>query len=293
MLVKNLASSNDLPKAFIDLLPKVCPDCGADMVISETLRELSCENPYCRGKVAQRMAAMLADMGVKNMGENRCMEFIDNTDLAYPSAILQWTPEYGDIGSLSTDFLTGIKNQIDSHRKMMLWEYIKYSNVPYLRDTARELFKNYHNLVEFYGVLESYGDSGVFFIQRLLGISGNDNGVSVRALNITSTLNLYKEELIAGLDFVEIITPNKTINVCISTSVGQGYQNKADFVNQMNQKYGDVCHINFLSAVTSSCDYLIWSKVGNQTTKVKKAIANNIPILTGAEFEEKLAKGEI
>ena len=290
MLVKELELSGKLPQQFIDILPKVCPDCGADMVISDTLKELSCENPYCKGKVAQRMTAMLIDMGVKNMGESRCLKFIEETGLNYPSAILQWEPKFGDIGDLSEEFLTGIKKQIDEHRTMMLWEYVKYSNIPYLRDTARELFKEYNDLKQFYAIMESKGDAAVVFIQEILGIK--ESGVlSIRALNIYQSLVIYKEELIEGLKYVNIIVPDKTLNICISTSVGQGYANKADFANQMNQRYGNKCHINFLSTVTKNCDYLIWSKIGAPTSKVKKANSYGIPILTGAEFEDMLARG--
>lgn len=290
MLVKELELSGKLPQQFIDILPKVCPDCGADMVISDTLKELSCENPYCKGKVAQRMTAMLVDMGVKNMGESRCLKFIEETGLNYPSAILQWEPKFGDIGDLSEEFLSGIKKQIDEHRTMMLWEYIKYSNIPYLRDTARELFKEYNDLKQFYAIMESKGDAAVVFIQEILGIK--ETGVlSIRALNIYQSLVIYKEELIEGLKYVNIIVPDKTLNICISTSVGQGYANKADFANQMNQRYGNKCHINFLSTVTKNCDYLIWSKIGAPTSKVKKANSYGIPILTGAEFEDMLARG--
>lgn len=290
MLVKELELSGKLPQQFIDILPKVCPDCGADMVISDTLKELSCENPYCKGKVAQRMTAMLVDMGVKNMGESRCLKFIEETGLNYPSAILQWEPKFGDIGDLSEEFLSGIKKQIDEHRTMMLWEYVKYSNIPYLRDTARELFKEYNDLKQFYAIMESKGDAAVVFIQEILGIK--ESGVlSVRALNIYQSLVIYKEELLEGLKYVNIIVPDKTLNICISTSVGQGYANKADFANQMNQRYGNKCHINFLSTVTKNCDYLIWSKIGAPTSKVKKANSYGIPILTGAEFEDMLARG--
>lgn len=284
MLVNELMGNVNLPEKFINTLISKCPDCGEPTQISESLRELSCSNPYCKGKVAQRMVAMLTDMGVKNMGESRCLKFIEETGLKYPASILRWEPTDGSIGDLSEEFLTGVKNQIDEHRSMMLWEYIKYSNIPYLRDTARELFKGYTDLKQFYALLDSYGDSGVLFIQEQLKIK--DEGVlSIRALNIYTSLITYRQELLEGLDYVTIIVPNETLNVCISTSVGKGFSSKADFVNQMNQRYGEVCHINFLSSVTKNCDYLIWSKQGSPTSKVQKATKYGIPIVTGEEFE--------
>lgn len=292
VLVKELQGTSELPEEFIDTLLDVCPDCGADIDISESLRELTCTNPFCRGKIAKRMELMLRDMGVKNMGENRCLAFVDATHATTPMLVLAWEESDGEVGGLSVDFMRGIKEQIDNNRSMMLWEYIKFSNIPALRDTARELFKDYHSLETFYADMDEYAQKvsygGVLFIQEKLKIKEDSDSLSLRALNIYSSLSEHRVGLFAGLEYVTIINPKSTLNVCISTSVGNGYSSKSDFVNKMNQRYGEVCHINFLSSITKNCEYLIWSKVGAETSKVKKAKAYGIPIMTGVEFEEML-----
>ena len=81
---------------------------------------------------------------------------------------------------------------------------------------------------------------------------------------------------------------NKIMNICISTAVGAPYKSKQDFVAQMNARFSDKVHLNFLGSVTKDCEYVVWSKEGAPTSKVKKAEKYGIPVLTGAEFEAML-----
>lgn len=283
MLVKDLSIKTDLPIEFINLLPAVCPDCGSDMQISDTLRELSCTNLYCWGKASQRMVSFLQDIGVKNMGESRCIDVINTFNVTNPFFLFHYNlDEYETIGNMSEEFCQDIIDQMYEHNSMMLWEYVKYANLPYLRDSARNIFSDYNDLEVFYDDLE---DEGIDLIQTKLGIKNTENEVSTRALNIYTTLIQYKDELFEYIDDVNIIKPNRTFNICISTSVGGNYSSKADFVNKMNTAYADKCHINFLSSVTKDVDYVIWSGVGGATSKVKKAEKYGIPIVNGTEFE--------
>lgn len=288
MLVKELKDKTDLPEEFINLLPSVCPDCGGDMQISDTLRELSCTNLYCWGKASQRMVSFLQDLGVKNMGESRCIDLINTFQVTNPFFLFHYdVEEHGTIGNMSEEFCQDIVDQMDEHRTMMLWEYVKYANLPYLRDSARNIFSDYNDLEVFYDDLEQ---DGIDLIQNKLGIKDMEDDVSIRALNIYKTLIRYKDELFEYIDDVTIIQPNRVFNICISTSVGGGYNSKADFVNKMNTEYANKCHINFLSSVTKDIDYVIWSGVGGATSKVKKAEKYGIPIVNGVQFEEILRR---
>lgn len=277
-----------LDEEFLQILPTECPDCGADLTISDTLKELSCSNSMCRGKIAKRMESMLADMGVKNMGENRCLAYVDATGATSPMHILGY--QNGAVGEMSEAFMQGIKDQLDTKRTMMLWEYIKFSNIPFVRDTARQVFDRYTDLNKFYDDLDkvdeklSYG--GIRYIQQLLGIKENSATFSIKAINVYMALTTYRETLLNGLNYVNILVPAKTLNICISKAVGSPYTSKQNFIEVMNNKCGEQLHINFLGSVSKNCDYLVWSKEGPATSKVKKATSLGIPIVTGAEFEE-------
>lgn len=292
--VKELDAST-LPQAFLDVLPKTCDICGADTEITESLTMLCCPNPRCIAKVTQRLLALLTDLGIKNMGESRCEKFLRHFDVLNPYAIFMYEPSDGPLfDGCGIEFSESIFEQIDKKRDMLLWEYIKIGNLPGIRDSARHLFMDYEDLEEFYDDLEA---GGIAFVQERLGITGkqsksddwdDDEPTSVKAIAVYDTLIEFKDDLFEALDFVNIISVNKFMNICISTAVGAPYKSKADFVQQMNARYSNKVHLNFLGSVTKDCEYLIWSKEGVPTNKVQKANKYGIPIMTGAEFENML-----
>lgn len=298
--VKDLDSST-LPKAFIDVLPKTCDICGEDTEITESLTMLCCPNPRCLAKVTQRLLALLNDLGIKNMGESRCEKFLRHFGVTNPYAIFMYELSDGTLfDGCGMEFSESIFDQVDAKRDMLLWEFIKIGNLPGIRDSARHLFMDYEDLEEFYDDLEA---GGIPFVQDRLGIVGkkakvdkdgfyddddDSEPVSVKAISIYDTLLEFKQDLFDALPFVNIISVNKFINICISTAVGAPYKSKADFVQQMNAKFSDKVHLNFLGSVTKDCEYLIWSKEGAPTNKVQKANKYGIPILTGTEFESLL-----
>lgn len=282
MLVTEL---RNLPDEFIAVLPKICPDCGQPMYISDTLRELYCDNIECPSKLVQRALAMLQDLGVKNFGESRCAKLMAYYNMTSPLEFFGFDA-YGYDGSvdgLSQAMCIDFMNELDKHSLMTLWEYVKYANIPNIRDSARLILTSYDDLETFYADLDIYG---VDLIQDKLGIKCDGCEVSVRALKIYESFMNHRNELLSNINNVEITKPLAVFNICISTSVGEGYSSKADFVAKMNERYNGKYHINFLSAVSKGIDYLIWSGVGAVTSKVNKAMKLGIPIVTGNEFRD-------
>lgn len=299
--VKDLDNST-LPQAFIDVLPKTCDVCGADTEITESLTMLCCPNQKCMAKAVQRLLALLKDLGIKNLGESKCQKFLEHFGTTNPYAIFMYELSDGPLyDGCSMAFSEAIFDQVNDKRSMLLWEFVKIGNLPGIRDSARHLFMQYEDLEEFYDDLDA---GGIAFVQDLLGIRGtknvsvdndgfiddddDDSAVSVKATVIYDSLMTFKQDLFDAIEFVDILTVNKVMNICISTAVGAPYKSKADFVQQMNAKYSDKVHLNFLGSVTKDCEYLIWSKEGMPTNKVQKAQRYDIPIMTGAEFERML-----
>lgn len=309
-----------LPDEFLATLPTQCDTCGSDTEITETLSMLRCSNPSCLEKSVQRMVALLKDLGVKNMGESKCQSFLEHWGITNPLAIFMYEPSDGVLyDGCSMDFSEAMFEQMEGKRKMLLWEYVKYANLPGIRDSARKLLASYDSLEEFYDDVEN---GGISFVQELLSIKGKaetstgkdiddeegNNAVSVTAVDVYNTLIFFKSELFEALPFVEIKQlTTEMVNICISTAVGKPYGSKSDFVAQMNQQFGDKIHLNFLGSVSNECQFLIWSKEGAPTSKVTKVerinekrraknIAQGLPedndfihIMTGAEFREYLS----
>lgn len=299
------------PQQFLDVLPHHCPTCGYETLITETLTSLSCSNPHCLEKSVQRLVMLLKDLDIKSLGEAKCRQFLEYFEITNPYCIFMYEPDDGVLyEGASPSFSDKFYKQLsDSKRRMTLSEYVKIGNLPGIRDSAHKLFGDYDSLEEFYDDLES---EGITFVQDLLGIKREedpdgwgDDPVSVRAVAVYNTLVDFKEDLFEAIDYVDIKQIDTPVfNICISTAVGFPFKSKASFVSEMNEMFGDKVHLNFLGSVSRNCDFLIWSKEGGKTSKVRKAEALNekiefeneqynennktIEIMTGLEFRDYL-----
>lgn len=179
-------------------------------------------------------------------------------------------------------------------------------------------------------ILDSIKANGYQAIRNKLSSEFIGEKISLRAQKVYESLMTFKSDLLDAVEYVNISTPEvKTIKVVCSTSVGNGYASKRDFIADMNNKYKDSIHIQFMDGMSKKIDYLVWSggseeadilmgkKEGNVyslvSNKVKKTIANNlkveeltaegtlpkdmhyIPILDAEEFKKELdriTKGE-
>jgi NAD-dependent DNA ligase len=296
MLVVKDIQAGLLPAQFLAVLPKVCPYCGSDTVMTDSLTELKCSNARCGAKLSRRMATMLADLGIKGLGEAKCADFIEARGgrIKSPYALVEFAVGWEKAGrpALSTrqsvEFTGGIVEEIKKKTRLSLWEFVKVGNFPGIRDSARALFDGYENIESFYKDFRSKGDTQdarVAFVANKLGIASSDDKVSVKAVAIESQLISVESELMHYQRCFDIIKVTKSVNICISRAVGSPYESKQDFVNTINEVYGSVIHINNLSSLSKQCDCLVWSKQGAPTSKVEKARKNNIPIVTGYGFD--------
>lgn len=305
MLVVKEIEPGLLPIKFLNTLPKVCPYCGADTIMTETLTELKCSNSKCGAKLSRRMVTMLTDLGVKGLGEAKCSDFIEarktpKSSILSPYALVEFAviwdklPEANKALSpkQSVEFTRSIVEELKTKLRLSLWEYVKVGNFPGIRDSARALFDGYTDIESFYNDLRKNGDTTekrVAFVADKLGIAISDDKVSVKAVAIESQLISIEKELKYYQKFFDIIKVTKSVNICISRAVGSPYESKQDFVNTINSVYGSIMHINNLSSLSKQCNCLVWSKVGAPTSKVEKARKNNITIITGRGFDMALA----
>lgn len=181
-----------------------------------------------------------------------------------------------------------------------------------------------------YDILESIKETGHQAVRNKLSSEFVAEKISLRAQKVYESLMTFKSDLFDAIEYVNISTPEvKTIKVVCSTSVGIGYASKRDFIADMNEKFKDFIHIQFMDGFSKKIDYLVWSggseeadilmgkKEGNVfslvSNKVKKTVAHNlkveeyeregtlprdmhyIPILNAEEFIKelnRLTKGE-
>ena len=295
MLVSNIKESYGymgLPEEFADCLPEFCETCGAPMEISETLTGLHCSNPRCKDKMVMRIKAICQDLGVLNFGESTIEKFVNYYEPDSPMDIFELELGMPLAEGVSQKVSDDVISQILGKNTMLLWEYVMYANIPFVRTSARKIFQGYRTLEDAYKDIES---KGVKLIHDKLGFTGDE--VSVQSIKIYNNLIEYKDDLFSAIDKVHIIdvSDKKELNVVCSDQVGDGFSKKSEFYAYVNKEFGDKIHVNFLPSVSKSIDYLVWAGADGSparyTSKVQKVEGYNekgshIPIVTAQQFIE-------
>lgn len=282
-----------LPRRFAECLPEYCETCGAPLVIRETLTGLHCSNPRCVDKIVKRIDMLCDDLNIMYFGESTIQKFVEDYGITNPMQIFALEKGMLISRDASPEMSDKIISQIVEKRKFLLWEYVMYANMPYIKTSARKIFQGYDSLEEAYKDIEN---GGIEFIQDKLGLSYNY--LSLQAMRIYKSLMEYKEDLFDTLENVEIISSRsiKEMNVVCSDEVGGRFHKKAEFYDYIKKNYGSKAHFNFLPSVNKSIDYLVWKGAdggpARYTSKVKtvqgwnaKGITN-IPIVTAEQFIE-------
>ena len=295
MFVEDLKSNYigyGLPKKFIDCIPEYCESCGSPLEIGESLTGLHCSNPRCVDKIAKRIEMICQDLDIMYFGESAIRKFIDYYGITNPLAIFALEEGMDLSDDVSPIVSEKVINQILSKKDFLLWEYVMCANLPYLKTNARKIFQGYSSLEEAYMDIE---DGGVEFIQNSLGIY-NEGEVSIQAIKIYNTLMEYKEDLFDCIPNVNIVDLDgvKEINVVCSDEVGTPFKKKSEFYAYIKNEFKDKVHVNFLSSVSKSIDYLVWKGADGSpawyTSKVKSVESWNgsgktdIPILTAKQL---------
>lgn len=289
--IKENFDSYNLPQQFAEVLPEFCETCGAPMEISETLTGLHCSNPRCKDKMVMRIKALCNDLGILKFGESTIEKFIDYYEPDSPMDIFQLEEGMLLAPDVSPKISADVIRQIKEKRKMQLWEYVMFANIPFVRTSARKIFQGYKTLDDAYKDIVA---GGLIFIQDRLGIS-EYNELSVQAMKVYNNLIEYKDDLYSGINDVEIVdlSNKKQLNVVCSDQVGNGFNKKSEFYAYINNTYADKLHVDFLSSVTKSIDYLVWAGAdgtpARYTSKVQKVErynekGSNIPIVTAQQF---------
>lgn len=286
-----------LPERFVNTLPSECSVCDFPLEISETLTGLHCSNPRCPDKLVKRIVAVCNALNILDFGEARIEKFLDYYGATNPLDIfyLQEGMPIGD--GVSPEVSAKITSQICAKKNFLLWEFVMIANIPNVQTSARLIFQGFSNLTEAYNAIER---GGIQFIQDRLDLC-KDGGISVQATKIYNSLMEFKDDLLEGETYVNIVQLGavRELNVVCSDQVGGGFVKKAEFYAHVNKLFEGKFHVNFLPSVNRKIDYLVWQGADGSparyTSKVKSVekyntSGCNIPILTATQFIEELRR---
>lgn len=293
--VKQNYDSYGLPLRFVEALPDTCEECGSSLAISETMTGLHCSNPRCKDKLVMRIRAVCRDLGIVDFGESTISKFIDYYGVTNHLNFFDLKEGMILSDEVSPKVSEKVIDQVVRKKDFLLWEFVQVANLPYIQTSARKIFQGYNNLTEAFDDIE---EGGVDFIQKKLGIAKEDT-VSLQAMKIYTTLMEFKDDLLEGEECVNIISieGKKELNVVCSDQVGGNFHKKSEFYAYIKETFGDVVHVNFLSSVTKSIDYLVWAGADGSparyTSKVQKVERYNekgssIPIVTADMFIDEM-----
>lgn len=293
--VKQNYDSYGLPLRFVEVLPDTCEECGSSLAISETMTGLHCSNPRCKDKLVMRIRAICRDLGIVDFGESTISKFIDYYGVTNHLNFFDLKEGMILSDEVSPKVSEKVIDQVVRKKDFLLWEFVQVANLPYIQTSARKIFQGYNNLTEAFNDIE---EGGVDFIQKKLGIAKEDT-VSLQAMKIYTTLMEFKDDLLEGEECVNIISieGKKELNVVCSDQVGGNFHKKSEFYAYIKEVFGDVVHVNFLSSVTKSIDYLVWAGADGSparyTSKVQKVERYNekgssIPIVTADMFIDEM-----
>lgn len=256
----------------------VCPECGTPLTISETGKNVTCENLCCPGRVVARMTNMVSKLGFKGFSE----ETIKLLDIKSFSDLMTLTEERTNILGP-----TNSKNLIDAIEQLYnsaVPDYILLGSLGFSNIAAAK-WKTILKKVQLSTIIQaSYSD---LFFQ--LSSSGKGIG-SKTADTIMKEREVFKKDLIyiynmpnvifTKGDNGEVIELGKVIRF-------SGVRDK-DLENRLSAKGHDCSD----GAVTKNTDFLIIPFVGFSSGKVSKALEYNaknpshqIKILTLDEFK--------
>lgn len=279
MFVTELKNSElSLKEEFIEILPKYCSACESPLEINLTLTELKCSNPNCTDKIVMRIRKICEAYGIKHFGESSIEKWVEAEDIVNPLELFN-VYDGKLLGGISPTLSDKVVPQILASRSVRLWEFLANAQLPYIQSIAKTLLKGYDSLEKFYENLE---DGGVDFIQRLLGIADqyDDYGneiASIQAVKIYTSLVDYKEELLSGVSYMDIIQENNNVKefiIVASDEVGGDFATKRQFYDFIKQRYAGKAVFTIGSSVTKKTDIVIWKGFDGTparlTTKVKR-----------------------
>lgn len=273
----NLTRSNTL------VIPDVCPCCGhkADVKYTDNSKFLMCTNPNCSSKLLSKLTHFVSRncMNIEGLSEATLEVLInkgwvkDFTDIYY---LYQYGREWEQLDGFGKKSVAKILDAIEKSRNAKLENFICALSIDGIGTSASKTIANAFN-----------GDFEAFFGALTTNFDWSklpDFG-EVTTRNIADFGAKYKDEIRELAKEFNFILPEKVEirenpfmgkNICVT---GKLFNFSRDSINAKITELG----AKAASSVSKNTDYLITNEASG-SSKYKKAIELNVPIITEEEF---------
>jgi len=256
-------------------IPSRCPSCEKKVYIEDI--RLVCKNPVCPDQIKESILNYIQKIGIDDLSIKRLEEMIKKG----------LVKEIPDLYKLSIeDFLTLDKTKETLAKKL-------YQSIQKSKSKDIKTFLSALGLTGgAYNKCEKIVDAGYDTIEKLLALT-TEELVQVESFAEKSAVALIsslksKEKLIKklqklGFQFKEVViedNPIKGKKICITGSLSS---KRAD-VEKLIREYGGT----MVSSVSKTTDYLLTNDTEPKSSKFKKALDLNVPIISEEKFRSLL-----
>ena len=273
----NLTRSNTLE------IPKKCPCCGSETVVKDTdnSQVLMCPNPECSAKKIAKFAHFVSRkcMNIEGLSEKTLETLISHNFINKFIDIFRLSEHYNELvcldgfGKKSIDKLL---KSIEDSKNVKLENFIAALGIPNIGLSAAKTIANYCNgsYDKFYQLFEqcfdwtSLEDFGSTMSQSLDNYL-DEWWMDVNELAKEMSFIVQKQHVVSGHPFC-----GKSI--CVTGKLNYFTR---DSINEKIASLG----AKAASSVSKNTDYLITNEASG-SSKYKKAVELNIPIITEEEF---------
>ncbi len=126
---------------------------------------------------------------------------------------------------------------------MLLWEFVRYGNLPYLHESAELIVEGVLDLDQLYLELETKGVSWVQakLMQSYEADQEDEEGILCKAVLCYDTLIKYRAQLEQGIQGVVLLEPSRKVGICFASNLKQ-YSSEREYLNQLNREYRGRCY---------------------------------------------------
>lgn len=265
------ALENDiLSKSVINGLQHKCK-CGAELVLSDSLRTLKCTNKNCMYKVINRLKHMnnklnigLSDLSIENI--------VSKLKLITPYQIflLKDTVNSGIITEADVANIETVLENIEreKNKPYKLYDIPRVSGIETIENVAIAIFNGFDSMNELYDEIEK---GQVSFVSERLGLATPDS--TTLGVEIYDKLMQYMEEFeFAEMQMNIVKSYENKLNIAFCDNIIP-FINKAEYIDYINSitKF----KFNYIGSVSETTDILIRNSSENNSKSRAARIIND------------------
>ena len=267
----------------VDSIPERCPVCGGEVIVRDNdgVKTAYCNNPECEGKLLNRLNHFLGKKGldvkgISKMTLDKLMDWgwINNITDVYKlqEHRNEWINKAG-FGVASVDKILAA---IEESKNSDLDKFIAALGIPEIGSNAAKKLANVFNTYEDFRAAIMTDDDRLY---RIDGI-GEIMIQYMRDFDYTESDELYSFMNIVPYRQEEITTSNSiTGKTFVITGKLTRFKNRVALKRDIESHGGKVTE-----SVSKNTDYLINNDIKSTSTKNKKALDLNIPIISEDEY---------